>query len=436
MKTQGQRCHGALPSPRQLLHFAAVWLAITISTPQPARARPKPTEGGPAVNAGDIPELADLLKRAQWETTPELSGIFQPGHIFEVTELGHRPLADTCVAATPRENTYTATEIVSRLQAGVSLGFIAEAEGAWVKHVRFGTPRQISIPLLDLELTTSCKTRLAKLSDEVIGRSYVIQEVLRAEIAEQTCGRLDTKGRVVGLGAADMEFARACSQTSLEPVAVGYRTIPLAQLMGKSTPGAQGKAGQSNNVPTLPVPTQTHAGSASDATGSPGSEGLDAQSPPRGAPIEVRAERSTASLRSKERPSRASSHQDPHPKVDLGVYVGSMAGARATFWPKGTERWGLGVRAGASATFVPDNGWGGFGELAIEGEFFGPGAWGGLCSAGIATSAVDQGVTVDMMLLWKTKPHFRWEWGWGGGRTLGADSNLFLQPRIAAAWSW
>jgi hypothetical protein len=113
-----------------------------------------------------------------------------------------------------------------------------------------------------------------------------------------------------------------------------------------------------------------------------------------------------------------------------------MAGARATFRPSETKHWGLGVRAGASGTLVANSGWGAFGELGLEGEFFGKGAWGGLCSVGLAASAVDQGVTVDTMLLWQTDPHFRWEWGFGGGKTLGADSELFVQPRLAAAWSW
>jgi hypothetical protein len=179
--------------------------------------------------------LASLLEKAQWQPTPELSGIFVPGQIFEITALGHRSLAEGCVAKRPSTFTYTAADIVTSLQAGVSVGgnlASARGSGELLKKVKFGAPNQLTIPRLDLTLTPDCKARLGAQPSEVIYRSYVVQEVLQAEIAEQTCGRLDASGRIVGLGAVDAELSAACSQASLEPVAVGYRTVPLSELMG------------------------------------------------------------------------------------------------------------------------------------------------------------------------------------------------------------
>jgi hypothetical protein len=192
------------------------------------------TDRGPAASASEIPALANLLAKAKWTPTPELSGVFKAGTIFETTALGDRPLADNCIAAVPRESTYTAADIVTSLQAGVSVGGPLASGGAYagiVKKVRFGTPTQVSIPGMDLELSKSCEEKLKRLPMSRIQSSYVVQEVLKAEISEQTCGKVDARGSFVGLGSAEAEYAAACAQSSLEPVAVGYRTVPLAELL-------------------------------------------------------------------------------------------------------------------------------------------------------------------------------------------------------------
>ncbi|MBL8616733.1 MAG: hypothetical protein JNM72_14065 [Deltaproteobacteria bacterium] len=213
----------------------ALALALAASTAQAGPRAPAPDAGGLSASAAEIPALSALLEKAQWQPTPELSGIFLPGQIFEVTPLGHRSLAEGCVAKRPSSFTYTAADIVTSLQAGVRVGgplASARGSGELVKKIKFGAPNQLTIPRLDLVLTTDCKARLGALPQDQLYRSYVVQEVLMAEIAEQTCGRVDASGRLVGFGSADVELAAACSQASLEPVAVGYRTVPLAELMG------------------------------------------------------------------------------------------------------------------------------------------------------------------------------------------------------------
>ena len=57
--------------------------------------------------------LARLLEKTAWTPTTELSGLFQAGHIFGVTTLGHRTLADNCVSSTPPQNTDTSPELVT-----------------------------------------------------------------------------------------------------------------------------------------------------------------------------------------------------------------------------------------------------------------------------------------------------------------------------------
>lgn len=206
---------------------------------RPGRDRDPLHRDGPTTSAAEIPALAALLQKAQWEPTPELSGVFRAGSIYEVTSTGHRPLATGCFEATATSSTYTSTELVTSLQAGVSvragLGS-GEASGSFVKKVRFATPTQLSLPTIDLELSEACLGKLRRQPAETLRSAYVVQEVLVAQISEQTCGRVDSSGRFVGLGSAEAELAVACAMESLEPVAVGYRTVPLLRLMDKALP--------------------------------------------------------------------------------------------------------------------------------------------------------------------------------------------------------
>ena len=77
---------------------------------------------------------------------------------------------------------------------------------------------------------------------------YVVQEVLTAEIAEQTCGKVDAQGRWITAGVS-VDVAMACAQQSLLPVAVGYRIKPvvalpgLTHLAGKGGGNAKASAG-------------------------------------------------------------------------------------------------------------------------------------------------------------------------------------------------
>ena len=216
------------------MYPALLMLSLLVCGRAPAADRDRASARGPAASASEIPALAQLLEKAQWTPTPELSGVFQPGSIFEVTQSGHRVLATSCIETPVQENTYTSAELISSLQTGVTVRSPTarvQAGGELVKKVKFSTPTHLVIPRLDLVLTESCAERLQRLPASTLAQAYVVQEVLRAEIAEQTCGRLDASGRLVGLGEADAALASACMQVSLEPVAVGYRTVPLSELV-------------------------------------------------------------------------------------------------------------------------------------------------------------------------------------------------------------
>jgi hypothetical protein len=216
------------------------WLCLAALCATPAFAGSKPRlEPTPAASAAEIPPLADLLNKAGWTPTPELSGVFHAGSVFRADGAVHRLMVRSCFDATPAEDTYTAAEVVSQLQAGVRVRFgggSVGANGELVKHVKFGSPVHTTLERLALVPTAACRAMLDTAPRDQLAAMYVVQEVLTAQIAEQTCGRIDASGRFVGIGSAEGEFATACRQESLEPVAVAYRVVPLTELLGDDIP--------------------------------------------------------------------------------------------------------------------------------------------------------------------------------------------------------
>lgn len=210
-----------------------------------APARAAPLGHRPAASAADIPVLADLLERTGWTPTPELSGVYQAGAVFLDDGERHSLMLRSCFDTAAVSNAYTSMELVSSLQAGVRVRaglFSARGEAELVRQVRFGVPEHHTLERLGMQPTPDCRERLARAPADAQARMYAVQEVLTAEITEQTCGRLDAEGRFVGLGTADAELASACTQVSLEPVAVAYRVVPIAALdlgaPGAATPAA------------------------------------------------------------------------------------------------------------------------------------------------------------------------------------------------------
>jgi len=203
----------------------------------PADAKPGPAVG-PAANASEIPALARLLDGAGWLATPELSSGYHAGDIFRATESGHVREGADCFDGEVRESAYTQVELVSQLQAGVSMklapGASVSVDSSLVKKLKFGAPIHAALPGFSLVPTPACLDNLAAMAagGKNLGSMYVVREVLTAEIAEQTCGRIDASGRFAVLGQADASLTAACSQASLEPVAVGYRIEPVLELAG------------------------------------------------------------------------------------------------------------------------------------------------------------------------------------------------------------
>jgi hypothetical protein len=161
------------------------------------------------------------------------------------------------------------------MQAGVSVssGFgAAKASASLVKKVKFGTPTTASLERLYMKVNSDCLALLEELDPGALRNMYIVQEVLKAEIAEQTCGKINASGKFVLLGEADAEYAQACAQESLEPVAIGYRTLPLAEVLpAELRVKVQALSVSPNSIPdpVTPAPSSMNTSNSDALSSSP-----------------------------------------------------------------------------------------------------------------------------------------------------------------------
>lgn len=286
------------------------------------------TSGKPA--ASEVPALEKILRSGNWEPTPEMSGRYAVGTILDTSTGDHRIMAANCFEQKALVAPYVGAEVVASMQAGVSMPLgRGKAGGELVKKVKFGTPTTESLERLYMKLTPTCSQLLGELPPENLAQMYIVQEVLKADIAEQTCGSLDASGRIVGLGSVDASFSQACSMESLEPIAVGYRTLPLAELLPKELRAevlAVAAISAEADAPVAP----------SRRLERPAKKDERAKAPAEPAPKPEAVKASTPS---------ASGNARTTPGTHWGAFVGLDNGLRAQIRP-GDGRNGFGVRVG------------------------------------------------------------------------------------------
>ncbi len=221
---------------RFIMTLRTVFLLAGISIPCAADAASKKAlkfgpGAGLAANASEMPVLSRLLDNAGWTATPELSGVFRVGRIFKDDGTGHSLMVRECFAAEAGSDPYTSAEVVSKMQAGVRVNLGVKVEGTASRETRasFGVPVHHTLERLAMVPTDECAAMLATAPAGELDQMYAVQEVLTAVIKEQSCGRIDASGTFV-VAKAEAEIGRTCSQESLEPVAVAYRSVPVRDL--------------------------------------------------------------------------------------------------------------------------------------------------------------------------------------------------------------
>jgi hypothetical protein len=204
-------------------------LLFALVVPQLIHAKPLP-------QLEELPDIEEVLQRAGWTMTPEMSAAYsQPGDIFDSNNALLKRGADCFDAKVGPPAAYASMEVNRSLEAGVRMQVLvagARADLGIEKKMVFDTPEHRQIPRLDLRLKSGCRDAFEQLIDigEDHSGSYVVTESLSAIVQKQECGSFDAKaGTFVVSG--DVKVQQSCSQTSLDPVAVAYKLVPLTWVL-------------------------------------------------------------------------------------------------------------------------------------------------------------------------------------------------------------
>lgn len=210
---------------------SSLGLLFVLSVPQVGQAKPLP-------QLGELPDIEEVLEKAGWTMTPEMSAAYSdPGDIFDANN-GLLKKGSDCFSATAQERAYASMEVNRSLEAGVRMRVMVTGVRVGMgieKKLLFDTPMHRQIPWLDLVPTDACRESIlrAKASGEDISGWYVVTESLSAVVQKQQCGSFDAKAGVFVLS-GDVEVQQLCSQTSIDPVAVAYKTRPIERLLSRS----------------------------------------------------------------------------------------------------------------------------------------------------------------------------------------------------------
>jgi len=206
--------------------------------------------------AADIapPALHEVLESAGWVLTPEMSGAYRPGDIYDGVALW--ALGHTCFDATVVESEFMSLEISQVLETGVRLDVSVVGVSGGVgltKKMIFDSPRLFQLPRRELVANADCSSDLAQLeaSRPDVSRVYVITEVLAAKVQKQVCGSYDAGAGYFRIS-ADVKLQESCQRASLEPVAVGYKIIPLSQLARTAPEPTPPEPATSEVLPMVP----------------------------------------------------------------------------------------------------------------------------------------------------------------------------------------
>jgi hypothetical protein len=214
---------------------ALYWLMLAagLAMPVPADAKPKLPEA-----VAPLPDIEEMLTQAGWTMTPEMSAKFsRPGDILDAKNTTLVDGAD-CFDAEVKEGAFARMEVTRSMSAGVRLRVkVVGVRGgvALEKKIIFDTPIYRQISRFKLVPTEQCAAfiRSAQQRGEDISGWYVITESLSAVIQQQQCGKYNARAGTFVVS-ADASITQACAQTSLEPVAVAYKTRPASELLVKA----------------------------------------------------------------------------------------------------------------------------------------------------------------------------------------------------------
>jgi len=182
-----------------------------------------------------LPDVEQMLTQAGWTMTPEMAALYsRPGDILSESNV-LQISGPNCFEAEVEEGAFATMEVTRSMSAGVRARVkVVNVRGgvALEKKIIFDTPVTRRIAELSLVPTSECadKLRAAQARGKDLSGWYVITESLSAVIQQQQCGSYDAEAGTF-LVSADASVQQACAQTSLEPVAVAFKTMRVLSLM-------------------------------------------------------------------------------------------------------------------------------------------------------------------------------------------------------------
>ena len=222
-------------------------LTLALALPADAARDKGPAEGTPEA-------LKAALEAAGWTLTPDRAATYAVGNIYDAARNAPVVFSRDCYASlSPNEGAFTQAEVISAMKAGgkVPLGVARlRAKGMQYKQLTYAEPFVSEASVMQLERPTDdCVTYLQrKQSSEDISGWFVVQAVLSAMVNERLCRELEAGAGVVGVGELEAGLSQECVEESEGHVAVAFKTIPVADLLGGVAASAAGGGGSGSGV--------------------------------------------------------------------------------------------------------------------------------------------------------------------------------------------
>jgi formylglycine-generating enzyme required for sulfatase activity len=206
-------------------------LALVARTAPLLGAKPS---GAPAVQR--VPSVEEVVEKEGFTPTLSQSEIYRPGAVLVPNAKGgHDVIVKDCLGVQAEVSVMSQSSIATSLATGVSarLGVAKGAAAAGIeKRLSFVDPEQRTVPLAQVAATEACEEGVKNAGRLVdLSQAVVIYDVLVAQIKNSVCTKADANGKVVALGAAEAEAFSECVQESDAQVPLGYKAVPLGQLV-------------------------------------------------------------------------------------------------------------------------------------------------------------------------------------------------------------
>ncbi len=189
-----------------------------------------------------VPSIEEVVRKEGFVPTPSHSDMYRPGMVLVPNaQRGYDVVFPDCIGVEPEISVMSQSNIAASLSVGVSARMVAirgQAVGGVEKRLSFVDPEQRTIPLAKLGTTEACISGLknaARFAD--LSQAILVYDVLVAQISNTICTKADSSGSVTLLAEAEAAAYSECVQESDSQVPLGFKFVPLSQVIAVSSSG-------------------------------------------------------------------------------------------------------------------------------------------------------------------------------------------------------